>query len=615
MKVLIRFLLTLTVFVPQLSAQAPRITKVDPPNWWAALPEPMLLVYGEGLHDARFSVKGIDVTIQREQASENGHYAFLWLTGKNSRPQSLQITATNASGTAQADYEWKKRLPATGRYQGFSSADVMYLIMTDRFADGDPTNNQPGYDLSQPRGWHGGDLRGIEKHLDYLQSLGITTIWTTPVDSNIGMSDSYHGYAAVDLYAIDPHFGTLADYRHLADSIHSRGMKVVLDIVPNHIGFLNPWVKDAPAPDWLHGTLANHVGAKFNFEALVDPHASPASSYNITHGWFTDEMPDMNQENPLVSQYLIQNAMWWIETAGLDGLRIDTFPYVGRAFWQDFHRALHSVYPNLTTVGEVFNGDPTITSFFAGGVERQGIDTGLYTPFDFPVYFTLRDVLLRDKPMTALVEIMRQDRLYPHPERLTVFFGNHDTKRFLSEPGATPERLKLAFGLLATLRGMPEIYSGDEIAMRGEDDPDNRRDFPGGFPGQKDNGFVADGRTNDEQAMFTWTSQLLHLRAHHSALQFGAQQNIFADDTTLVFVRTADTAHGCANSSSKDRVVVILNKATITKTLTIPTAGTALEGCRDIAPLYPAGLRPVATNNGQFNISLPANAFVVYEAH
>jgi glycosidase len=232
-------------------------------------------------------------------------------------------------------------------------------------------------------------------------------------------------------------------------------------------------------------------------------------------------MPDLNQENPLVSQYLIQNAMWWIETVGLDGLRIDTFPYVGREFWQDFHRALHGVYPSLTTVGEVFNGDPTITSFFAGGVERQGIDTGLYTPFDFPVYFIIRDVLLHDKPMTALIEIVRQDRLYPHPERLVFFFGNHDTRRFLSEPGATPERLKLAFGQLATLRGMPEIYSGDELAMQGGDDPDNRRDFPGGFPGQKDNGFIAAGRTNDEHAMFTWTSRLFQLRSQHSALQSG----------------------------------------------------------------------------------------------
>jgi glycosidase len=612
MKSGIRLLVALAVLVWSASAQVPRITKIDPPNWWAGMPDPILLVYGEGLHEAKFSVAGKGVALLRQQASENGHYAFLWLSGaQSSSPQQLQIEAANPDGAARVSYEWKQRPPSSGRYQGFSSADVMYLVMTDRFADGDPSNDQPGYDPAKPRGWHGGDFQGVLQHLDYLQNLGVTTLWTTPITSNAGMPESYHGYASVDLYAIDSHFGTLADYQHLAAGLHARGMKIVLDIVPNHIGVLHPWVRDPPTPDWLHGTLADHIGVKFNFAALVDPHASPASSYAITHGWFTDAMPDLNQENPLVSQYLIQNAIWWIETAGIDGLRIDTFQYVGRAFWQDFHRALHSVYPNLTSVGEVLDPDPTITSFFAGGVERGGIDTGLSTPFDYPLYFSLRDVLLRDKPMTALTEVMRQDRLYPHPERLVFFFGNHDVKRFISEPGATPEKLKLAFALLATLRGMPEIYSGDELAMQGGDDPDNRRDFPGGFSKNGSTEFAASTGTARQQEMFTWASELFHLRAQHPALQTGEQQNVFADEATLAYVRSGDISQGCTDRAA-DRVFVVINKAAVSRQVSIATAGTALEGCKAFNPIGTITDPAVSVEDHSIGLRIPANSVALY---
>ena len=620
MKFLLRGRICLLLMAALLTASglaqgsAPKITKIDPPNWWVGLPDPMLLVYGEGLKDATISVKGSGAKLVKTQASENGHYAFLWLQRKQTSPTLLHIIATNAAGSASADFEWKSRVPVKGRYQGFSSADVMYLIMTDRFATGHPGRYQRGYDPASPQGWHGGDLRGATQHLDYIQSLGATTLWTTPVYANGDVANTYHGYAAVDLYAVDKHFGDLAEYKELADAIHARGMKIVMDIVPNHIGVKHPWVADPPAAEWLHGTVEHHDPVKYNFEAMVDPHASPSSYYNITHGWFVDSMPDMNQENPLVAQYLIQNALWWIETAGLDGLRIDTFPYVGRAFWQEFHKTVHSVYPNLTTVGEVFNGDPTITSFFAGGVKQQGIDTGLDTPFDFPVYYAIRDVLLHDKPMTKLPEVMRQDRLYPHPERLVFFFGNHDTNRFISETGATPERLKLAFGMLATLRGMPEIYSGDEIAMEGGNDPDNRRDFPGGFEGKGGNAFHAGGRTAVQETMYQWTSQLFALRAKHAAMQTGAQQFVFADDTGLAYVRAADIASGCAAGHATDRVFVVLNKASESRAITVPMKGTALEGCSRVDGMYPANAAAAKVRDGSLVVEVPAMGFAAYQA-
>lgn len=595
--------------------QAPRIDKIDPPNWWANMPAPMLLVQGEGLNHAQFKLDGNGVALERTQASENGHWAFLWLETQSAAPQTLWITASNAQGRARCAYALAQRRDNASDHRGFSSADVMYLIMTDRFADGDRHNDLPGDDRAAPRGWHGGDLAGIEQHLDYLKKLGVDTVWTTPVASNAGMPDSYHGYAATDLYAVDPHFGTLADYQRLSAALHARGMKLVIDLVPNHIGVASPWVTDPPAPDWLHGTLAHHHLVQGNFDELVDPHAAPRAWRNITNGWFTDAMPDLNQENPLVERYLIQNALWWVETANLDGIRLDTFPYVSRAFWHNYHAALHSVFPHLTTVGEVFNGNAEITSFFAGGVAHQGIDTGLYTPFDFPMYFALRDVLAHDKPMTELDRVLRQDALYPHPERLIPFIGNHDTTRFLTEDGGSVPRLKLALGLLATLRGMPQIYSGDEIGMTGGKDPDNRHDFPGGFAGDAHDAFTRAGRTPTEQTVFAWTSGMLALRNSHHALQTGLQQDLFADADAFAFVRTLDEdgcAPGHAAGAADERMLIVVNKSASSKHLDLAVEDTALAGCTEFKAEAPALGNAATLSGGKLEINEPANSMTVY---
>jgi neopullulanase len=593
----------------------PRIDRIDPPNWWIGLPNPMLLLYGEGLSGAQFTVSGRDVKIERTQVSQNGHWAFLWLDTKSAAPETVQLTATNAQGSARSAYALAARKESAQAHAGFSSADVLYLIMTDRFSHAGASYT-PGDNRQAPRGWHGGNLQGIEQHLDYLQQLGVTTLWTTPVVSNGAMPDAYHGYAAIDLYAVDPHFGTLADYQHLSDALHARGMKLVIDLVPNHVGVEHPWVNDPPAPDWLHGTLQNHLAIQSDFYQLVDPHAPPGASLPITHGWFTNAMPDLNQENPLVSQYLIQNALWWIETAHLDGIRLDTFPYVNRAFWHDYHAALHAVYPHLTTVGEIFNGDAEVTSYFAGGVAHKGIDTGLDTPFDFPVHFALRDTLAHDKPMTELANVLRQDALYPHPERLVPFIGNHDTTRFFTESGGSAPRLKLALGLAATLRGMPQIYSGDEIGMAGGADPDNRRDFPGGFPADPQSAFTQAGRTPLEQDIFAWTSGMLALRASHAALKTVKEQDLFADNDGFAFVRSLDLG-GCSPAGSSDpskaELLIVLNKSAQSKTLDLPMANTALAGCTVFTAQAPAmGSAPVASD-GTLQIEVPAATLSVYE--
>ena len=604
----------------QLGAQKPTIDNIDPPSWFVQLSDPMLLVHGSGLAHAHFTVKANGVRLDHEQFSPNGNWAFVWLKTASAKPQTIHIEAKSDQGTADATWDLKPRTEPAEAHLGFSPSDVIYLVMTDRFADGDPANNQPAsnpnsFDRSKPRGWHGGDFAGIEKHLDYLQALGVTALWTTPVYDNGAMPQSYHGYAATNLYNVDAHFGTLADYQHLSAALHARGMKLIIDSVPNHIGVQHPWVTDEPTPDWFHGTAAHHTHSEGDFNSLVDPHAPFASQQQLTEGWFTDGMPDMNQENPLVSKYLIQNALWWVETAQIDAIRIDTFPYVGRAFWHDYHAALHQAFPRLTTVGEVFNGNPVVTSYFAGGREHSGIDTGLDTPFDFPVYFGVRDVLTHDMPMTHLADILRQDALYPHHEHLVHFFGNHDTTRFLTEANGSLPRLKEAIGLLAILRGTPELYSGDEIAMPGGANPDDRRDFPGGFPptgtSPQPSAFTESTRTPDQQSTFAWTSALFADRKRYLVLQGAPQQDLFADETGFIFLRT-DSLSGCSASQQKDAILAVVNKKSEPRAFTVPAANTGLATCTRFEPLAPADAGKATVANGNVRLTVPADSFTLF---
>lgn len=610
--------------LPSCSSHAalasPCIDQVDPPNWWVGLPSPMLLLHGSHLTAAKFSISGSGLTLARTRISANGHYAFLWLNSAHAAPETAIISAATPNGQTKVPFLLASRRSSRGRYQGFSAADVMYLIMTDRFADGDPANDPHPSQRDLPRGWHGGDFRGVQQHLDYIRQLGVTTVWLTPVYDNSGEYQSYHGYSATDLYRTDPHFGSLADLQSLARALHARGMKLVLDTVPNHVGARNSWAFDPPAPGWFHGTRDDHFPAANDFASLIDPHATPRQRAQVTDGWFANALPDLNQENPLVRQYLIQNVVWWVESTGADGLRYDTFPYIGRAFWQSLDTELHSLYPQLTTVGEIYNPNPVITSFFAGGVEHQGIDTGLSTPFDFPICFALRSALSHHDPipggpvrhddLRALDEVLSNDWLYPHPERLVTFFGNHDMARFLSQPGVGVDDLKLAFALLATLRGMPEIYSGDEIAMRGGNDPDNRHDFPGGFPGDPQSAFAAASRTPEQASVHDWAAALFQFRGHHPALATGQQQDLFTDPSAFVFVRAANVNQGCAGDGSP-RWMIAVNDADAARILTFPTQRTSLAGCTRFRAKLGQGTASSAGT--QLTLHLAAKQAVIFE--
>jgi neopullulanase len=608
-------------------AHTPVVKKVEPPSWWVGLtPDVMLLLSGKNLEATHVSCNLQDVIVGRTQSTSSGNYLFVYLKfGPALKSGTAVCRITTPKGQTSIELPIAARKAILGRNQGLSLDDVLYLIMPDRFANGDPTNDEPAefpgsYDRSKPRAYHGGDLRGIREHLGYLKDLGVTTLWLTPIVKN-GATEDYHGYGAVDLYAVDPHLGSLEEYQGLIVEAHKQHMKVFFDAVPNHVGPLNPWVASPPLPDWFQGTAKQHLTSfsplkpdfygqpekKQNtndlFESLEDPHTSPQMRRNLTDGWFFGVLPDLNTENPVVVQYLIQNSIWWAEISGLDGYRLDTLPYVSRKFWAEWHQSLRRIYPRLSTIGEVFHPDPAVTSFYVGGRKGwDGIDTGLTTVFDFPMRFTIRDVLLQGAPVGRITNILRQDSLYPHPEFLVPFFTNHDVPRFASEPGATPAKLKLAFGLTLTLRGVPEIYYGDEIAMPGGSDPDNRRDFPGGWPADRNNGFSREGRSKEQQEVFEYVQGLLRIRRDHDALRGGKLWHLASDDSSYVFVR----------ESEEEKLVVAFQNGPAKK-LQISLRDTPAQNAAGLSILFGEGQAELVGQ--EIRLELPAQSLSIFALH
>ena len=336
-----------------------------------------------------------------------------------------------------------------------------------------------------------------------------------------------------------------------------------------------------------------------NFPALGTINTQ-ATAGNSTY----NALPDLAQENPLVAQYLLQNAWWWSESGGIDGFRIDTFPYVPRSFWAYYHKGVFATYPHFFTVGEVYNSDPTVTSYWAGGhTGFDGIDTGLTTVFDFPMDAAIRDVVAHGVPATKIVDVLRQDRLYPHPELLVTFIGNHDMKRFLTEAGGSRQKLKLAFSLLATVRGIPQLYNGDEIGMAGGEDPDNRHDFPGGFPGDQHDAFTAPGRTPEDQDVFSHVQSLLKLRAEHTALRFGVQKHVAVADDYYAFTRETDG----------ERLLVIFHGSGGDGSITLNLAATSVADAKSLTPVFSFGAAQL--KGSQVQVQLAADSLAIYEVH
>jgi len=603
---------------------SPVVTKVEPPNWWLRLtPELMLLLSGQHLEATEVRCNLQNLVVQRTQATAGGNYLFVWLKfGADLKSGTAVCRINTPTGATSFELPLAAREPTIHKFQGVTPSDVIYLIMPDRFANGDPTNDEPAeapggsHDRSKARAYHGGDLRGIREHLDYLKDLGVTTLWLTPIVKN-GATQDYHGYGAVDLYGVEPHLGSLREYQDLVAAAHQQRMKILFDVVPNHVGPKHPWANKPPLPDWFHGTVQHHLnssapvsgvfygeGKNQNhdlFEAFVDPHAPARLWRNLTEGWFADTLPDMNTENPMVSQYLLQNAIWWAESSGLDGFRVDTLPYVSRQFWSRWHAGLRRIYPQLTTIGEVFHPDASVTSFFAGGRKQyDGIDTGVNTVFDYPMYFVLRDVLLKDMPVGRIADVLRHDALYPRPDDLVTFFGNHDVARFASAEGSSAAKLKLAFALTLTLRGIPELYYGDEIGMAGAGDPDNRRDFPGGWREDKQNAFSEQGRTREQNDLFSYVKDLLRLRREHAALRGGHLWHLFSDDTSYVFAR----------ESEEERLLVVFNNDSKAREIGITLRDTPLQGLMNATRLFGEG--SVKRSGTELHVDEPPQSLSIF---
>jgi len=590
----------------EATAQSPVVHKIEPPNWWINYtPKLTLLLTGENLKGAGVESATHGATVEGSEASANGHYLFVHLRlNSKLRTGNVVIRLKTASGSTSVQLPLLARADSRGRFDGFSRDDVIYLIMPDRFADGDPANDRPAgstgvYDRSQAKTYHGGDLRGVRQHLGYLHDLGVTTVWLTPVWKNT--DSDYHGYHVVDFYALDDHMGSMQEYQSLVADAHKLGMKVLIDYVANHTGPRHPWADDPPTPTWLHGTPAHHLDPSYSFAGIVDPHASPREYRATIEGWFAGKLPDLNPDDPALAVYLAQNAMWWTEIAQLDGFRLDTFPYSSRKFWQGWHERVRQVYPHIDDIGEVADGDSSITAFFEGGQKQfDGVDSGVSTVFDFPLCQALRDVIIKGDPAKKIVDVLQHDHLYPHPEMLVTFIGNHDDRRFMGEEGSNPAKLKAAFSLLLTLRGIPEIYSGDEIAMTGGDDPDNRRDFPGGFPGDPRDAFTAGGRTSEQQDVFAHVQSLLALRKNHPALRTGKQWHIGWDDSYYAFLRDLP----------EEKLLVVYNNAPEPKNIEIPVDDTPIETARQLQSIFGSGSAELST--GKVHVSLPALSISVF---
>ena len=550
------------LILPDMHAQT--IDRIEPPNWWAGMKHSQLqlMIYGERIHELMPAIQYPGVHIERTVRVENPNYLFIDLKlAPDVRPGTFDITFSRGEQLLLTrPYQLQERQPGSANRQGFDNKDVLYLITPDRFANGDPSNDQVPKLLEAPNrsfagGRHGGDMAGMEQQLDYIADLGYTALWLNPLLQNNQETYSYHGYSTTDYYQVDERFGSNESYLSLVNKAEEKGLKMIMDMIVNHCGSGHWWMEDLPTKDWVNFP-DTFIQTNHQKSVIQDPYVSAIDHQGMVDGWFVKTMPDLNQRNPLVANYLTQNSIWWIEFANLKGIRMDTYPYPDMDYMSEWNRRVNLEYPHFKVVGEEWNGNPAIVSYWQTGKKNpNGYESNLKSLMDFPLQETLRKALIHEETSgTGWIELYRMlalDFLYPNPMDLVVFPDNHDMDRFFAQVNKDYGLFQLGIIYTLTTRGIPQIYYGTEILMDGAGDHGIiRSDFPGGWPGDQVNGFSGKGLTEQQTKAKRFMRQILQWRKSASAIHFGKMVHFLPQDGVYVYFRYDE----------EQKVMIILNK-------------------------------------------------------
>ena len=551
-------------FFISTSLFAQEIERIEPPNWWVGMNNPSLqiLLYGDDIGALTPVISHANVQLKKVQSVENPNYLFLdLLLADDMAATTVNIDLLKGNKIVKRiEYAFLDR-EAGLTANGFDSSDVMYLITPDRFANGDTSNDEilgmrEGLDRSFDSGRHGGDIKGILDNIDYIKELGFTAIWLNPILENDMDTYSYHGYAATDFYKVDARYGTNEEYKKLCQIAQSKGVKIIMDMILNHSGSEHWFVKDPPTSKWINN---NNTFKPTSHKRTThqDPYASEYDKKAFVDGWFVDTMPDLNQREALMATYLIQNTLWWIEYAGINGIRMDTYPYPDKNFMSDWTAAVMDQYPNFNIVGEEWSLNPVVVSFWQRGkVNSNGYVSSLPSVMDFPIQDTFNRSLVAPENWNSgwinVYEMLGNDHLYPDPSNLVIFPDNHDMDRFFTQINYDFDLFKMGMVYFSTLRGIPQFYYGTEILMKNEKEGHGqiRSDFPGGWKGDMINGFTGKGLTTQEQEAKALTTKLLNWRKEKAVIHTGKLMQFAPEDGVYSFFRY----------NEKETVMIIFNK-------------------------------------------------------
>lgn len=540
------------------------INKVEPPNWWTGMenPELQIMLYGNNIESYNISLSN-DELLQSIEKVENPNYIFLNLViPKNTEAQTINIQIKKEGAIIESfPYELNERTKSNIQHQGFDNSDVLYLLMPDRFANGNLLNDNIDELLEKanrnnPDGRHGGDIQGIINHLDYLNGLGVTTLWINPLLENNQEKYTYHGYAITDFYNIDARFGNNKKYTKLVEKANQNDLKIIMDVVLNHCGINHWWMNDLPTEDWIH-QFTEYTQSNFRSPVLTDPYASNDDVMRQQKGWFDRNMPDLNQQNPLVATYFIQNTIWWIEYACIDGIRLDTQPYADKEMVARWAQEIRNQYPDFTILGESWLQKIPITAYWQENTNNfDGYSSNIPVITDFPMHYAITQSFNEEQTwtdgMAKLYYILAQDFVYANPANTLVFMDNHDVNRIFTSLNQNIDKLKMAIAFQLTTRGIPSILYGTELLMEGYEHEAHgkmRKDFMGGWPDDEKNGFTAEGRSDAQNEIYNYLQKLLNWRKSKKVIHNGELTHFIPESNVYVYFR----------HHAEEKVMIILN--------------------------------------------------------